>query len=301
MTALARRGGSSARRDSDGRVHVPPLEYDPVTHAPLTDFVEVSPVGTVVTWTWTARPLDGQPLDRPFGWALIRLDGADTADAARRRRRLGRPDAHRACGCGSGGPPNRSATSATSSASSRATTPATPRPAAGERRRASRSPMHHHADPPALPAHGLARGEPLPARRWPRAGCSGSAARPAARSTSRRAAPARPTACPPTDEVELPDRGTVTTFCVVNVPFAGQRVEPPYVVGAGPPRRRRHPDLQHLILGCPADEVRMGMRVAAVWQTARAVEHHAGEHRPLPADRRAGRALRVLRAPPVRT
>ena len=25
------------------------------------------------------RPLAGQPLDRPFGWALIRLDGADTA------------------------------------------------------------------------------------------------------------------------------------------------------------------------------------------------------------------------------
>ena len=24
-------------------------------------------------------PLPGQPLDRPFGWALIRLDGADTA------------------------------------------------------------------------------------------------------------------------------------------------------------------------------------------------------------------------------
>ena len=25
------------------------------------------------------RPVDGQPLGRPFGWALIRLDGADTA------------------------------------------------------------------------------------------------------------------------------------------------------------------------------------------------------------------------------
>jgi len=33
----------------------------------------------VVSWTWTDRPLDGQPLNRPFGWALIRLDGADTA------------------------------------------------------------------------------------------------------------------------------------------------------------------------------------------------------------------------------
>jgi len=70
---------------------------------------------------------------------------------------------------------------------------------------------------------------------------------------------------PTTDEVELPDRGTVTTFCIVNVPFAGQRVTPPYVAayvlldGADIP-------IQHLVLGCPADEVRMGMRVEAVWR-----------------------------------
>ena len=25
-----------------------------------------------------AEPLEGQPLDRPFAWALIKLDGADT-------------------------------------------------------------------------------------------------------------------------------------------------------------------------------------------------------------------------------
>jgi hypothetical protein len=65
-------------RTADGRVHVPPLEYDPDTLEPVTDLVEVSPAGTVVSWTWTDRPVEGQPLDRPFGWALIRLDGADT-------------------------------------------------------------------------------------------------------------------------------------------------------------------------------------------------------------------------------
>src|SRR3712207_2334578 len=65
-------------RTADGRVHVPPLEYDPVTHAPVTDLVEVAPAGTVVSWTWVRRPVEGQPLERPFGWALIRLDGADT-------------------------------------------------------------------------------------------------------------------------------------------------------------------------------------------------------------------------------
>lgn len=70
---------------------------------------------------------------------------------------------------------------------------------------------------------------------------------------------------PTTEEVEVAHTGTVTTFCVVNVPFAGQRVTPPYVAayvlldGADIA-------LQHLILGCPADEVRMGMRVTAVWR-----------------------------------
>jgi hypothetical protein len=70
---------------------------------------------------------------------------------------------------------------------------------------------------------------------------------------------------PTTDEVELPDTGTVTTFCVVSVPFPGQRVAPPYVTAAV---LLDGADIafQHLILGCAADEVRMGMRVRAVWK-----------------------------------
>ena len=66
-------------RGSDGRVIVPPAEYDPVTYEQLTEIVPVASVGTVVSWSWQAEPLDGQPLDRPFAWALIKLDGADTA------------------------------------------------------------------------------------------------------------------------------------------------------------------------------------------------------------------------------
>ncbi len=60
-------------------MHVPPAEYDPVTYDQLTEFVPVASVGTVVSWTWQPEPLEGQPLDRPFAWALIKLDGADTA------------------------------------------------------------------------------------------------------------------------------------------------------------------------------------------------------------------------------
>ncbi|NLH65190.1 MAG: OB-fold domain-containing protein, partial [Candidatus Microthrix parvicella] len=32
----------------------------------------------VVTWTWVNEAREGQPFDRPFAWALVRLDGADT-------------------------------------------------------------------------------------------------------------------------------------------------------------------------------------------------------------------------------
>lgn len=64
---------------ADGRVIVPPQEYDPVTAAELTEIVEVGDAGVVTTWCWVNEPLDGQPLTGPFGWALIRLDGADTA------------------------------------------------------------------------------------------------------------------------------------------------------------------------------------------------------------------------------
>jgi hypothetical protein len=67
------------------------------------------------------------------------------------------------------------------------------------------------------------------------------------------------------EQVELPDRGTITTFCVVNVPFLGQKIEPPYVA-AHVLLDGADITFQHLILGCPADEVQMGMRVEAVWK-----------------------------------
>ena len=55
-------------RGSDGRVHVPPAEFDPVTYDQLTEIVPVSSVGTVVSWTW-------QPAHAP-----------DRPNRARRRR-----------------------------------------------------------------------------------------------------------------------------------------------------------------------------------------------------------------------
>jgi uncharacterized protein len=65
-------------RAVDGRVIVPPVEYDPVTSEDLSEIVDVADSGVVTTWSWNATPRKGQPLDRPFAWALVQLDGADT-------------------------------------------------------------------------------------------------------------------------------------------------------------------------------------------------------------------------------
>ena len=67
-------------RTANGRVLVPPQEYDPDTgEAAGDDFVDVGPCGTVVTWAWVNAPRPKHPLSGPFAWALVRLDGADTA------------------------------------------------------------------------------------------------------------------------------------------------------------------------------------------------------------------------------
>lgn len=65
-------------RTGDGRTLVPPVEYDPVTAEEIRDLVEVAPTGTVTTWAWNHEPRRGQPLDTPFAWVLVQLDGADT-------------------------------------------------------------------------------------------------------------------------------------------------------------------------------------------------------------------------------
>jgi uncharacterized OB-fold protein len=77
MTALRDRRIVGVRT-RDGRVLVPPVEYDPVTSDAIDELVDVADTGVVTTWAWTDNPVEGQPLDRPFAWALVQLDGADT-------------------------------------------------------------------------------------------------------------------------------------------------------------------------------------------------------------------------------
>ncbi len=77
MTALTERRILGIRcHDS---VLVPPMEWDPATGAELPhEFVEVGPAGTVESWTWVPTPSEQHPLDHAFAFAFIRLDGATT-------------------------------------------------------------------------------------------------------------------------------------------------------------------------------------------------------------------------------
>ncbi len=69
---------------------------------------------------------------------------------------------------------------------------------------------------------------------------------------------------PTEEEVEVSGRGTVTTFCVVNVPFRGQRIEIPYV-SATILLDGSDIGFMHLIQEVDPAKVHMGMRVEAVW------------------------------------
>ena len=65
-------------RTANGRVLVPPFEYDPETGDALSEMVDVASEGVVEHAAWVTEPLRTHPLDRPFAWALVKLDGADT-------------------------------------------------------------------------------------------------------------------------------------------------------------------------------------------------------------------------------
>lgn len=77
FTALRKRQILGVRR-SDGSVMVPPKEYDPANGEALDELVAVADSGVVKSWAWVSAPRENQPLDRPFAYALIQLDGADT-------------------------------------------------------------------------------------------------------------------------------------------------------------------------------------------------------------------------------
>ncbi|WP_238418602.1 Zn-ribbon domain-containing OB-fold protein [Gordonia sp. 'Campus'] len=277
--ALALRDGRIiGSRGSDGKVAVPPVEFDPVTGAQSTEFVEVSAVGTVTTWTWNPEPVPGQPLDKPFAWALIRLDGADTTllhaisvgspdemstgmrvHAVFGAARIGRIDdiAHFAPG---EEPATAPANTAEAPKGADTGLLVIPTPVSTEI-------IHSANEEESVYLEGLKAGKLIGTR----IGSGVDAGR--VYFPPRGVSPAD--GSPAVERVELAHTGIVTTFCIVNVPFQGQRIKPPYVAayvlldGADIP-------FLHLILDIEAAEVRMGMRVKAVWLPEDEWEHSIG-------------------------
>jgi len=66
------------------------------------------------------------------------------------------------------------------------------------------------------------------------------------------------------EDVPVSDTGTLTSFCIVNVPYEGQVMKLPYVYGSVLLDGADLP-LSHLIQGIEAADVRMGLRVRAEW------------------------------------
>jgi uncharacterized OB-fold protein len=258
MTGLAGRRITGGRC-ADGRVYVPPLEFDPQTGAAVDDFVDIADCGEVLSWTWMSQPLEGQPLDRPFAWVLVKLDGADTGML----HALDVPSA----GAVTTGMRVRARWAAEPVGHIRDIVcfePETGAPATEPRN--IDEPVTMVTTPVAMRVqHSASEQETKYLRSLEQGKLIGQRC-PKCRKVYIPPRGACPVDGVPTEEeVELPDHGIVTTYCVVNVPFYGQRIKPPYVCayilldGA---------DIAflHLILDCPADDVRMGLRVKAVWK-----------------------------------
>ncbi|MFB7171958.1 Zn-ribbon domain-containing OB-fold protein [Streptomyces sp. NPDC056254] len=250
-------------KTADGRVLVPPVEYDPVTSEEIRDLVEVAATGTVTTWAWNERPRPHQPLDTPFAWVMVKLDGADTAllhaldapgpEAVRTGMRVRVRWAAERTGA--------------------ITDIACFEPYDGFAAAAAPAP---HDGVFQDPVTGIVAEARLDYTYSPgRAQTAYINALSEQRTVGERCPSCHKVYVPPrgacptcgvatTDQVEVGPAGTVTTFCIVNIKARNLDIEVPYVYahialdGAGLALHGR-------IGGIPYDQVRMGLRVEPVW------------------------------------
>ncbi|MEU9101711.1 OB-fold domain-containing protein [Streptomyces sp. NPDC048361] len=260
-------------RTGDGKVLVPPVEYDPVTAEEIRELVEVAPTGTVTTWAWNPAPRRDQPLEGPFAWVLVRLDGADTS-------LLHVLDAPGPEAVHSG---MRVRIRWSGERTGAITDIACFEPGETEAR--------HQLVPHSGEFDDLVTGIVAPARldytyspgRAQSAYIGGLSARktvgercPSCRKVYVPPRGACPTCGVATEErVEVGPAGTVTTFCIVNIKAKNLDIEVPYVYahialdGAGLALHGR-------IGGIPYDQVRMGLRVEPVWSEGGRYPDHYG-------------------------
>ncbi|MGW7368657.1 Zn-ribbon domain-containing OB-fold protein [Streptomyces sp. NPDC054841] len=250
-------------RTSDGRVLVPPVEYDPETAEEIRDLVEVAATGTVTTWAWNPQPRSGQPLETPFAWVLVTLDGAGTAllhaldapgpDAVRTGMRVRVRWAAERTGA--------------------ITDIACFEPYEdGE----EPAPAQSHSGEFENPVTGIVAPARLDYTYSPgRAQTRYINALAGQRTTGERCPSCRKVYVPPrgacptcgvatSEQVEVGPRGTVTTYCIVNIKARNLDIDVPYVY-AHIALDGADLALHGRIGGIPYDQVRMGLRVEPVW------------------------------------
>jgi uncharacterized OB-fold protein len=261
-------------KTGDGKILVPPVEYDPVTAEEIRDLVEVAATGTVTTWAWNPAPRRDQPLTTPFAWVLVKLDGADTSllhvldapgpDAVRSGMRVRVRWARKRTGaitdiaCFE---PYESAATAQAGEHSGEFQDAVTGIVTPARLDYTYSPGRAQSGYLAALAGRRTVGERCPSCRKvyvpPRGAC--------------------PTCGVATDEqVEVGPRGTVTTYCIVNIKARGLDIEVPYVY-AHIALDGADLALHGRIGGIPYDQVRMGLRVEPVWTEG---SRHPDHYRP---------------------
>lgn len=229
----------------DGRVMVPPREYDENGDPTTGEWVRVRNVGVVKSWSWVPEPRPSHPLAKPFAFALIELEGSNTSllhavDA-------GNPKAMKT------GMRVRIRWAEERTGSIRdiacfePVSPILPGPV--------------HLDYDVVPGkfyklylEGLKQGKILGGKE-PTAGKVYVPPRAADPHTGKTTS----------EIVEVAHTGVLTTFTVVRIPFEGQKLKPPYCFGAIVLDGADMP-IYHLISGVPYEEIRMGMRVKAKWK-----------------------------------
>lgn len=82
FTALRDEGRILATRDAQGNVMVPPRPVCGLSSLPMDEWVEVGPGGTLagctIVYVPFIDPMTGKKRPVPYGFGLIRFDGADT-------------------------------------------------------------------------------------------------------------------------------------------------------------------------------------------------------------------------------
>ncbi len=242
----------------------PPVDVDPDTLEDLSvdDLVEVGPAGRVTTWTWLEEPRPGNPLERAFAWALIQLNGADSAI-------LHAVDVGNESAMKTGMrvvPRFRDALKGDINDIvcfvPEDSTLQTEKLSVSQ----SQKPVNNIKTPIAVHydySVGAATSAFLRALREGR--ILGSRCP----DTGKVYVPPRlfsvETSSPMNELVEIPDRGVLCTYCIVNIQFYEQVLEVPYAYGYVLLDGTDLP-IMHLIQECPIDEIRSGMRVEAAWK-----------------------------------